>query len=60
MACLSKFDSARAQAVDTQSPIFFVFFSSCSFQGCNFLERKCQLDPTAITPDASKGLPPML
>ena len=26
MACPSKFDSARAQAVDTQSPIFFVFF----------------------------------
>ena len=25
MACLSKFDSARAQAVDTQSPIFFFF-----------------------------------
>ena len=23
MACLSKFDSARAQAVDTQSPFFF-------------------------------------
>ena len=59
MACLFKFDSARAQAVDTQSPIFF-FFPSCSFQGCNFLERKCQLDPRAITPDASKGLPRML
>ena len=26
MVCLSKFDSARAQAVDTQSPIFFFFF----------------------------------
>ena len=37
-----------------------LFFSSCSFQGCNFLERKCHLDPRAIRPDASKGLPRML
>ena len=50
-------DSAGTYAVSTQSPTSFF---SCSFQVCNFPERKYQPDPRAIRPDASKGLPHML